>query len=276
MLPQCRICGIDSVLRCPPGQADIRGALRPLGKIADELAVAILIVRHLSKTGGTNAIYRGGGSIGIIGAARSGLLIAKDPDDESGKVRVLVRSKGNNSAPPAALRYELEPVEEHDCARVRWLGESSLTAADLLAEPVNAQDRTEREEAGEIISILLSDAPASAKTVLAACRDAGISERTARSAKADLGVRSVKTAAKTWLWKLPCCASCIGTKCDGKCCDEGCKPSNTPTALQPCSLGPEQAVLMRESADLGQGCNPAEGTEAETASPGDPSLNGSS
>ena len=31
--------------------------------------------------GGDKAIYRGGGSIGIVGAARTGLLVAADPDD---------------------------------------------------------------------------------------------------------------------------------------------------------------------------------------------------
>jgi len=36
------------------------------------------------RAAGNNALYRGGGSIGIIGAVRSGLLVALDPDDETG------------------------------------------------------------------------------------------------------------------------------------------------------------------------------------------------
>jgi len=228
---------------------DVRGALRPLADLAEALAVAILIVRHLNKAGGTNAVYRGGGSIGIIGAARSGLLIGKDPDDDTGRVRVLVRSKGNLSAQPPALRYELVPAEGHGCARVLWLGVSPHTAATILAEPVAAADRTEREEAREIMSTMLAPAPAAAKTVLAACRDAGISERTARTAKDDLGVKSIKTQGGGWAWTLP---------------GEGCAPSSASTALQPCSLPPEQDVCAAEVARVGQGCNPA--TEGEGSS----------
>jgi hypothetical protein len=61
---------------------DIRRSLAPLGKLAARLAVAIIVIRHLNKAAAIgNALYRGGGSIGIIGAARSGLLAALDPDD---------------------------------------------------------------------------------------------------------------------------------------------------------------------------------------------------
>src|SRR3954462_8930130 len=63
---------------------DARQALAPLAVLADKVGVAVVVVRHLTKTGGENALYRGGGSIGIIGTARSGLLAATDPEDPAG------------------------------------------------------------------------------------------------------------------------------------------------------------------------------------------------
>ncbi len=63
---------------------DIRRALFPLGRLAEETGAAVLVVRHLNKGGSSNPLYRGGGSIGIIGAARSGLLVAKDRPGQSG------------------------------------------------------------------------------------------------------------------------------------------------------------------------------------------------
>jgi hypothetical protein len=130
---------------------DVRGALRPLAEIAEATGAAILIVRHLSKSGGPNALYRGGGSIGIVGAARSGLLVAKDPDDPDGAARVLVLTKSNLAEFPTGMRYELVSAEEHGCARINWLGSASHSANALLAEPTSEDERSERDEIAEML-----------------------------------------------------------------------------------------------------------------------------
>jgi hypothetical protein len=72
---------------------DMRSALRPLSEMAARTDCAILILRHLSKAQGQSALYRGGGSIGIIGAARSGLLVTRHPDDP--ERRLLCSTKSN-------------------------------------------------------------------------------------------------------------------------------------------------------------------------------------
>lgn len=85
---------------------DVRAALAPLAKIAQKSWAAIVIVRHLNKAAGASAIYRGGGSIGIIGAARSGLLVAKSPDDPEHE-RVLASVKSNLGPPMPSMRYQV-------------------------------------------------------------------------------------------------------------------------------------------------------------------------
>jgi RecA-family ATPase len=55
---------------------DVRKALAPLATLAERKRAAVLIVRHLNKAAGGNTLYRDGGSIAIIDAARSGLVIA--------------------------------------------------------------------------------------------------------------------------------------------------------------------------------------------------------
>ncbi len=77
---------------------DMRRVLAPLARLAERLECAIVVIRHLSKGGGANAVYRGGGSIGIIGAARCGLLVAADPDDETGAA-AFSRSRRATSPP---------------------------------------------------------------------------------------------------------------------------------------------------------------------------------
>jgi len=130
---------------------DVRGALRPLHDVADATGAAILIVRHLTKSGGANALYRGGGSIGIIGAARAGLIVAKDPDDEDGPTRILAPNKNNLAPMAASLRYELEDAPEFGCARVHWLGPTTHSANSLLAEPTSEDERSERDEIADML-----------------------------------------------------------------------------------------------------------------------------
>ena len=63
---------------------DVRRALAPLKAMAERCGVAVVLLRHLNKQLLTNALYRGGGSIGIIGGARFGLMFAYDLEDPPG------------------------------------------------------------------------------------------------------------------------------------------------------------------------------------------------
>ena len=64
---------------------DVRRALAPLVEIADRTDACVVLVRHLRKSRGL-ALYSGGGSIGIIGVARAGLIAGVEPGDESGNL----------------------------------------------------------------------------------------------------------------------------------------------------------------------------------------------
>lgn len=83
---------------------DVRRALAPLAELADDTGVAVVAIRHLNKSGGSNPKYRGDGSIGLIGAARSGLLVAEDPDAPDTR-RILAPTKANLSEPAPSLAY---------------------------------------------------------------------------------------------------------------------------------------------------------------------------
>lgn len=58
---------------------DVRRCLHRLKMLAEKTGAAVLLVRHLNKLNGGPALYRGGGSIGIAGAARSALLVGRNP-----------------------------------------------------------------------------------------------------------------------------------------------------------------------------------------------------
>lgn len=162
--------------------------------------------RHLNKGVGGNALYRGGGSIGIVGAARSGLLIAKHPEDEAR--RVLASIKSNLAAPAPSLVFGLSSTES-GAVRVDWKGESNLNAEALLSAPTDPEERSVLQEAKDLLREVLSEGPVPASEVKQEARSADISERTLKSAKRELGVltdregESGKRGGGKWVWRLP-------------------------------------------------------------------------
>ncbi len=200
---------VDVLMAFLPGKVDahrdqdVRGVLSGLAAMAERRGCCVLLLRHLNKSAGGSAMYRGGGSIGIIGAARVGLLAAVDPEDESR--RVLAAIKSNLAAMPDALAYQLVDSPEHGCARVDWLGATDHTAAVLLAGPRDEDERTERDEAAEWLRAYLIDngGEASRRDLIKAARGEGHSERTMQRALRSARVTTARVGfPATTVWRL--------------------------------------------------------------------------
>jgi AAA domain len=183
---------------------DCRRALHPLAVVAQETGAAVVVVRHLNKAAGGNPLYRGGGSIGIIGAARSGLLVARDPDNPDR--RILASTKCNLAKLPASLSFDLSTAD-NGALRIGWIGASAHTAESLLAAPRDDEDAGAVQEAVEVLRSILESGPVPSEDVKKEARKAGISERTLHRAKTILDVKSRKlsfTGKGVWQWSLPC------------------------------------------------------------------------
>lgn len=185
----------------------IRRALAPLAALAERMGVAVVVVRHLNKSAGMNPLYRGGGSIGIIGAARSAFLIAADPDDPEGRRRILAPIKTNLAATPPALAYHLEP--SGGAVRVCWEGVAATTAASLLAsQSAENGEETALDEARGFLREALADGPRPSREIQREADGCGILPRTLRRAREAIGVKPLKEGKPgepggRWLWALP-------------------------------------------------------------------------
>ena len=182
--------------------ADVRRALAPLADLAHRLGTAVVVVRHLNKSGRSSAIYRGGGSIGIIGAARVGLLLAEHPEQE--EVRVLAPVKNNLAVFAPSLALALEQARDHDVARVEWLDTCDLSADELLRSDSQGRTDEKQQEARNFLEEILSDGPVLAREVQEKADEEGILTRTLKRAKKTLDVESEKESFDgPWMWKLP-------------------------------------------------------------------------
>lgn len=213
---------------------DVRGALMPLSAMAARTSCAVVALRHLSKSGGANAIYRGGGSIGIIGAARTGLIVGIDPDDP--ERRILAVTKSNIGRIPPALAYRITEHAELGCGRIEWLGPTDHTAGDLVAT-VTEHD-ADATDAASVLEEILSDGPVWVKDAVDRMAAAGFSKDQAKRAKTRIRARSVKHGApgdadSGWRWELP----------EG--CTKGAKSAGSqdpPPSPPSCTLGTENEV----------------------------------
>jgi DNA polymerase-1 len=183
--------------------SDIRRVLHRVKLLAERTQAVVLIVRRLNKLINVpEPLYRGGGSIGIIGAARSALLVGKHPDDPEN--RILCRSKGNLSVEPKALVYTIESFDGP--ARVFWHGEVDLNAEDLLGRKPQRQAKGEAlDEAVAFLEDALRGGRRKCDEVQAEAAAKKITEATLRRAKTELEVRAVKEGFNPadWFWELP-------------------------------------------------------------------------
>ncbi len=182
---------------------DVRRALQPLVNIAQRTGAAIVICRHLNKSSGGPAIYRGQGSIGFIGIVRSGLMVGEHPELE--ETFVLAGQKHNLSKPPESLAYRIGSTGPGDgTARIEYRGVSEVTAAGLNAAPGDEGERSRLVEAKEFLRELLRSGPEFVGKIKAEAKEAEIGWRTVERAKADLKAQAVKDPKSgKWQWTLP-------------------------------------------------------------------------
>jgi len=179
---------------------ETRAVMAQLARLAEKFGVATLAIRHLTKGGMSKAIYRGLGSIDFTAACRSVLLAGRDA--ENPQSRALVQTKSNLAPAGPSIGYELRE------GGLYWTGESSLTAAQILAADSGAR-ASELDEAVAFLKDELTEGPVPAKDVYRDAEDIGIARRTLERAKAQAGIITRRQGEKgkkgsgAWVWELP-------------------------------------------------------------------------
>ena len=120
-----------------------------------------------------------------VGAARSALLVARDPEDPSR--RLLAPVKQNLCEAPPAVAFSLVPAGK--AVKVVWTSETNHTADALLAQPLRIEERMAQTEAVEFLRAALAEGERAASDVLREAAALGIAEITLRRARKALGVR---------------------------------------------------------------------------------------
>jgi hypothetical protein len=192
---------------------DVRKALEPLHRVAEQEAFAVLGIMHLNKEKGSDSRQRGQGSTAFREVFRSTLVFGPDPDAPEDKSRRVVALDKNNLVPPQAahrMRIESVTLEDRDpdtgkpieTARIVLGEEASYTAEEVLEAAAGGKPRGLSHEADKARLFLLGriEAGGGATPVTdteAAASDREISSNALRKAREHLGLKSRRIAGRT-------------------------------------------------------------------------------
>jgi hypothetical protein len=208
-----RLIVIDPLMAYLPGKVNswmdqsVRLALAPLHRLAEASGAAILVVSHLNKGQTTDPLQRIGGSVGIPAAARSVLLLGREPDDpgaELGSRRVLAHVKSNLGRLTSSLAFEIEETVSEDTKTpvISPRGKSAYVGAQLLVRQEPRESKL--AQATAFLEAELSEGPKAAVELTTKAQELDMSFTTLERARKQLGITSEKAGLQSgWQWRLP-------------------------------------------------------------------------
>ena len=171
---------------------EVRPVLKRLSLMAERTQCAVILIGHMNKAQGLKSGYRGLGSIDFRASARSVLIVGRLKSGDT--LRIVAQDKNSLAPEGAAIAFELHP--EHG---FQWKGFCDATVDNILNGTGPVQTKTMQME-DELRRFLTQPRPA--EEVFALAKQLGISERTLKIAKRNLGILSERRADQ-WLWRLP-------------------------------------------------------------------------
>ena len=171
---------------------EIRPAMAYLAGLAKRSGAAVVLIGHMNKMQGTKAIYRGLGSIDLTAAARSVLLVSRDPAQPENRVILQIKNSLAEMAKPCAFTLT--------DGKFRWLGEYDVTSDQLLNSAPQPR-QTAGGKAERLLKALFAEVPTDIpqQEILEQAEQDGINLTALKAVKKALKLRSVKNGT-VWYW----------------------------------------------------------------------------
>jgi hypothetical protein len=188
-------------------EQEVRKVLTPLGVLAQEFKIAVILVAHFNKRSDVEVISRVGGAMAIVGCVRCAWTFTESRDDED--TRLMLPLKANIAKTDTGIDYEIETVEVPidgemvEIAHIKWGSESLEKASSALAS-FNQTKLTASDKACAWIATTLQDGEQHhAGKLLELAALSGHQAKTIQRAYKKLS--GLKPAKKSdgWYWQLP-------------------------------------------------------------------------
>lgn len=179
--------------------AEVRGLLKELSRLAMEYGPAVVCVTHLNKSSqGSKAVYRAMGSLAFTAAARVVWQVSRVPGEDDLRAMTLVKS--NLAANPKGMTYRIAD------GRVEWVSSDFELHADEVEAGVGEGPPDSLREAAEFLKSALAGGPRPAAEVISEAEQAGLSVEGLKRAKRLAGVRAMRAESggprRPWVWAI--------------------------------------------------------------------------
>lgn len=164
---------------------EVRPRFESLIDAARDTGCAIIVIAHMNKAEGMKATARVNGSVDIVAAVRSAVVIGRgtnDPDE-----RVMAHSKSNLAPLGQSILFSVSD------GVVEFIDTIDMTADQVVGALGSGKIReTKQSIASRELLDILSNGPVSQKEIMSRMSELGISQRTCELAKAKLPIRSLR------------------------------------------------------------------------------------
>jgi hypothetical protein len=192
---------------------DTRQALVPLASLAARTGAAVIGLAHVNKGTSKDALTQVMASKAFTAVPRAVLHVMVDPDDETGRIRLVGQSKNNLGRldlPTLTFQIETASVDTDegpaDVGRLVWGANSNRSIHDVLRDDEHGpDDRTATQDAADWLEDYLTLNPDSGSGVVKTDgRKAGHSESAISRARRKLRIVSSSGGyPRTTTWALP-------------------------------------------------------------------------
>jgi hypothetical protein len=159
-------------------------------EIARRFRCAVLVLRHLTKSKDSKALYRGQGSIAFAGLARIVITVGRMPEDP--EVKVMAVTKLNVARHPRALTFTIESlpdtIKDQDRSKFSWGEFVDVSADDIVSAPPPEKEDKELDRTCEWLRESLNGQGATFAALTRMAAPRSITDKMIRKAAAELGV----------------------------------------------------------------------------------------
>lgn len=166
---------------------EVRPIIKQIGLMAERTGCAVIMIGHINKAQGQKSSYRGLGSIDFRAVARSVLVVGRSKENPA--IRIAAHDKSSLVPEGRSIVFELS-----DEQGFIWRGYCDATVDDVLSGSCGAQTKTAQMES--VLREMLSSGPVASDEIISRAKEMGVSERTVKIARQNLGVKSEKIGGK--------------------------------------------------------------------------------
>ncbi len=179
--------------------------LESIARVAHEEGVTVLMARHLRKGRSGSLLEHGLGSVTIAAVCRSVLRVERDQQDPGKSYLACVMC--NHGPASGVVPYVLD-AREGDVLVAKFSARRDTSMGEVMEGAEEPDERDASADARAMLLAVLKNGPADAKTLIKEALDTGISIRTLRKLKTQMGIDSkrvcpVKGGTAVWKWLPP-------------------------------------------------------------------------